>query len=118
MGKLASFFQRFTRQDDNTLAMQDMARKMRQVTKQAQRAAMHKPIFSMGFRGYPRVLNVGHIPAPTLDQVRSLERAYLCKLTVKHGLIYFRGTDIAFTHDRGKEHRHALMQEKLDECAA
>lgn len=96
---------------------QDLMRKLRAAQKPP-RSTTYKPAFTCGFRGLPRTLKpLGSIPAPTIDQVRKLERAYMCKLTVKRGVIYFRGTDIAFTHDRGKEYRHAAMQEKVHECA-
>jgi hypothetical protein len=96
---------------------QDMMRKLR-AAQRVPRSETHKPAFSMGYRGAPRKMTPnGNIPAPTIDQVRKLERAYMCKLSVKRGVMYFRGTDIAFTHDRGKEHRHAVMEEKVNECA-
>ena len=96
---------------------QDVMRKLR-AAQRPPRSATYKPASSCGWRGAPRKMEpTGRIPAPTIDQVRRLERAYMCKLTVKQGMIYFRGTDIAFTHDRGKEYRHAAMQDKINECA-
>ena len=96
---------------------QDMMRKLR-AAQRPPRSATYKPASSCGWRGAPRKMTpTGSIPAPTIDQVRKLERAYMCKLTVKRGVMYFRGTDIAFTHDRGKEYRHAAMQEKVNACA-
>lgn len=79
------------------------------------RSTTYKPAFSMGFRGAARTMTPpGNIPAPTIDQVRKLEQAYMCRLDVKHGLIYFKdGTP--FTHERGKNYRHEVMQEMVAE---
>lgn len=115
MGKLASFFTLFKRQDENTLAMQDMNRKMHIAAKRIQRASMHKPAFSMGHRGFPRTMRLGKVAAPTIDQVRKLERAYMCKLIVKDGLLYFRDNDnIPFSHEAGRAYRHAVMSNMVE----
>ena len=91
---------------------QAYARQVQAMTK-TPRSATYKPAFSMGYRGFPRTMNkLGSTPAPTIDQVRKLERAYMCKLVVKRGLIYFRdGT--AFTHERGKAYRISVMDEVI-----
>lgn len=51
----------------------------------------YKPCFSMGYRGYPKSLTPrGLVPAPTIDQVRFLEREYGHRLMVRYGTIRFR----------------------------
>lgn len=48
-----------------------------------------KPFFSMGHRGFAKTpLPIGRIPAPTLDQVRKIERQIKRKLHVKFGALY------------------------------
>lgn len=96
---------------------QDLMRKLRAAQKPP-RSTTYKPAFTCGFRGFPRTLKpLGSISAPTIDQVRNIERAYLCKIHVRNGLMYFKDTEIAFTHDRGHDHRAAVLAEKFDECA-
>jgi hypothetical protein len=64
----------------------------------------YKPAFSMGFRGFPRTETpLGRTPAPTIDQVRELEKKYKVKLIVKEGLVYFKYGEELFTHERAKE---------------
>jgi len=58
----------------------------------------YKPAFTCGFRGFPRTeIPLGITPAPTIDQVRRLERKYKTKLIVKLGLIYFKKDGEMFT---------------------
>lgn len=112
---LSNLLQRFN-SSANVEQAQQYAKAIRTMSRPP-RSATYKPAFSMGYRGARRSMNpLGRIPAPRIDEVRKLERAYLCKLIVKKGLLYFRNTDIAFTNARGKDHRHAVMQEKLGEC--
>ena len=94
-----------------------LMRMLRKENKPA-RCTTHKPAFSMGFRGDPRTMRrTGAIPAPTIDQVRKLEKKYLCKLVVKQGLIYFRdGT--AFTNERGRAHKIAVIDDMATQCNA
>lgn len=114
--KLQQALQRFANRHslDKFQAMMDMLR----LARKTPRNQTYKSAFSMGYRGFPRTMTPrGRIKAPTIDQVRRLERAYMCKLHVKDGgLLYFRdGTP--FTHERGRAYRYEVMQEKLAECA-
>lgn len=60
----------------------------------------YKPAFTCGFRGFPRMsYPPGMTPAPTLDQVRRLERKYSTKLVVHRGLIFFKQGGDMFTKD-------------------
>jgi hypothetical protein len=60
-------------------------------------AGIYKPSFSMGFRGFERkTVPNGTYPAPTIDQVRNIERKYNIKLHVKRGLMYFANTNTVF----------------------
>lgn len=103
----------------NNEAMERFSALMRQLraAQKPPRSTTFKPAFSMGYRGAPRTMTrPGSIPAPTIDQVRRLERAYMCRLHVKGGLIYFKdGTP--FTHERGRAYRHSVMEEMAAECA-
>jgi len=55
--------------------------------------------FTSGFR---RTMEApGRIPAPTLDQVRHIERQYKVRLHVKQGLMYFKSDGQLFTHAEG-----------------
>lgn len=82
------------------------------------RSETYKPAFTCGFRGAPRTMKpLGSIPAPTIDQVRNLERAYMCRLHVRNGLMYFKGTNIAFSHKLGHDHREARMREMMADIA-
>lgn len=48
-----------------------------------------KPAFSSGFRGWRKTEErPGRYPAPTIDQVRTLERKHNIRLHVKNGLIF------------------------------
>jgi len=75
----------------------------------------YKPAFSMGYRGASRTISpCGSVAAPTIDQVRKIEQAYMCRIHVRRGLLYFKGTDTAFTPERGLKHR-ALRMAKLSQ---
>jgi len=53
----------------------------------------HKTAFSMGYRGFDKMLYPkGLYPAPTLNQVRDLERSHQVTLWVKGGKLYYRNT--------------------------
>lgn len=63
-----------------------------------------KPYFTMGYRGFPRVPRIlGTASAPTIDQVRNLERKYKTRLHVKMGLIYFKSDGVLFNADEAKQ---------------
>ena len=113
MNRITQMLRRFTNDD----TMQDFARKIRAMQRPP-RSATYKPAASYGFRGAPRTLTpLGSTPAPTIDQVRNLERAYLCKIHVRQGIMYFRNEDIPFTHEEAEARRTAKLQTMLDECA-
>lgn len=107
-----NLLQRFTNID--ALEQQQKYARAVQALQRTPRKDTFKPRASHGFRGLPRTLKQHFVPAPTIDQVRKLERTYMCRLIVKGGLIYFRdGTP--FTHERGKNYRHEVMQEMVAE---
>jgi hypothetical protein len=65
-----------------------------------------KPAFSMGYRGFPKTMTrPGSIDAPTIDQVRNLERKHGQRLHVKHGVLFFKTDGIMFTREEA-ERRH------------
>lgn len=73
------------------LALPPQAGRMPRRTRKTHNEPRYKKAFSMGFRGFPKGLTpVGGIPAPTIDQVRQLERKYKTRLHAKMGLIYFK----------------------------
>jgi hypothetical protein len=81
------------------------------------RSHTFKPASTYGFRGSPRSSSrPGAATAPTIEEVRKIERAYMCRIHVKQGLLYFAHTDTPFTHEAGAEHRKKRMQEMLDVC--
>jgi hypothetical protein len=114
--KIQQFLSRFGNTNAKMEQFQALMRQL-QGAQKAPRSTTFKPAFTCGFRGWPRTMTrPGSIPAPTIDQVRRLERAYMCKLHVKQGLIYFTdGTP--FTHERGHAYRHSVMEEMVAECA-
>lgn len=60
----------------------------------------YKPAFTCGFRGFARRMKPpGSVPAPTIDQVRRLERTYACKIIVKAGWMYFKEGGQIFTEE-------------------
>lgn len=78
----------------------------------AARPQRYKPAFSCGFRGFPKTHTpIGSVPAPTIDQVRKLERTFMCRLVVKQGLIYFREDGKPFSHAEGLARRQTRMEE-------
>lgn len=82
----------------------------------AARPPRYKPAFSCGFRGFPKTHTpIGSVPAPTIDQVRKLERTFMCKLVVKQGVIYFREDDKAFSHAEALARRQTRMEELYSE---
>jgi hypothetical protein len=77
----------------------------------------YKPASSYGFRGSPRSsTRCGSVPAPTLDQVRKLEQAYMLRLIVKTGIIYFKSDDTVFDHNSAKARRQEKLQAMIDCC--
>lgn len=67
--------------------------------------------------GFPRSTKpCGSIPAPTLDQVRRLERAYMTRLHVKLGLLYFKSDGTIFTKESAMARRQEKMQGMVDCC--
>ena len=77
----------------------------------ADRPPRYKPLFTCGFRGFPKTYTpIGQARAPTIDEVRTLERSYMCRLDVKQGLIYFREDGKAFSHDEARSRRQARME--------
>ena len=70
------------------------------------RPPRYKAAFSIGFRGYPKSYNrPGAMAAPSLDQVRFIERTYGQKIHVKNGLMFFASDGIMYT-----SHEAALRQ--------
>jgi len=64
----------------------------------------YKPAFSCGFRGFPRTMTrPGSVTAPTLDQVRHIERNCGQKLHVKSGLLYFKSDGFRFSWDEARK---------------
>lgn len=69
----------------------------------ALRPPRYKPAFSCGYRGWPKTSTPpGSIPAPTIDQVRHLERKYGQKIHVKLGVMYFATDGRMFTRDEAE----------------
>lgn len=56
----------------------------------------NKPLFTMGYRGFPRRMNRMPFTAPTIDQVRKIERQHKIRIWVKEGLMYYKGTGKLF----------------------
>lgn len=78
---------------------------------------IHKPASSYGFRGSPRTaVPCGSIPAPTIDQVRRIEQAYMIKIDVHHGIMYFKNEITAFTHEEAKNRRHEQLHTMFAAC--
>ena len=76
-----------------------------------------KPAFTMGFRGFPKTYQrCGSVPAPTQDQVRTLERAYMTRLHVKLGLLYFKEDGKVFTKEEALKRRNDKMLEMAASC--
>lgn len=63
-----------------------------------------KPFAHHGYRGLPKneMGTVGAIPAPTIDQVRNLERKYGQKLHVRLGVIHFASDGVLFDKEEAK----------------
>jgi hypothetical protein len=70
------------------------------------RPKRYKPAFTMGFRGFPKTYKpCGSVPAPTIDQVRHIERKYGQRLHVKSGvgpdglggLMFFKTDGVMYT---------------------
>jgi hypothetical protein len=79
---------------------------------------LYKPASSTGFRGSPKTsVRPGSVPAPTIDQVRRLEKAYMLKLDVHRGIMYFKSDQTVFSHNSAKARRQEKMQCMLDCCA-
>ena len=84
------------------------------------RPKRYKPAFTMGFRGFPKTYKpCGSVPAPTMDQVRKLERASMPKLHVKAGgLLYFKEDGRVFTREEAAKRRNGKMIEMAESCQA
>jgi hypothetical protein len=81
------------------------------------RPPRYKPAFSMGHRGFPKGYKpCGTVPAPTIDQVRKRERAYMTKIHVKQGLMYFAEDGAMFTIPAAKQRRDAKLKAMAKEC--
>ena len=75
---------------------------------------LYKPAMSTGFRGSPRSsIRPGHIPAPTLDQVRDREIKYNTRLTVKKGLMYFKEDNKLFSQEEAMKRQHNAISIEL-----
>ena len=92
------------------------SRNLRKLAKPLRRNT-YKPAFTMGFRGMPRrTPDPWSQPvAPTLDEVRAIERAYMVKLHVKKGFMYFKDTGEAFTHAEGEKRRKERIKAMITE---
>lgn len=102
---IQNMLSKFTTRKDTMTDFNGLMQTLRAAQK-VKRKYTYKPAFSMGFRGAPRTTKpTGMTPAPTIDQVRNIERAYLCRIHVKNGVMYFKNTSTAFTPERGKKHR-------------
>lgn len=67
------------------------------------RPTRYKPAFSMGYRGTPKQFEApGQTPAPTIDQVRRLERKYGQKLHVRLGVMHFASDGVLFDKEEAK----------------
>lgn len=54
--------------------------------------------------GFPRsTIACGSIPAPTMDQVRRIERKYGQRLKVMRGLLFFKCDDVMFTQHEAQK---------------
>lgn len=68
--------------------------------------------------GFPRSSQpCGSVPAPTIDQVRRLERAYMLRLDVRRGLMYFKSDKTIFSHELAKARREDKMLSMLESTA-
>jgi len=69
-----------------------------------------KPVSSSGYRGFPRTFKDRHMTsAPSRDQRRTLERAYMTRLHTKDGLLYFKYDGVLFSHEEAKKRRYNTM---------
>jgi hypothetical protein len=87
----------------------------------AKSGAMYKPAASYGWRGSPKTsTRPGSVPAPTIDQVRNIERAYLLKIDVHRGIMYFKDDQTVFNHEEANMRRHntyrAMVAEAEQSC--
>jgi hypothetical protein len=99
MNRVTNFLNRLFNRDQIE-EMQHLAQMAHKAMK-PDRQNTFKPRSSYGFRGSPRVLKDRFAPAPTIDQVRNLERRYKCKLHVKQGFIYFTNGEL-FSHQKAR----------------
>ena len=98
----------------NMFSPQDLFKSLK-----AKRPKRYKPAFTMGFRGFPKTYKpCGSVPAPTMDQVRRIERAYMTKLHVKLGLLYFKEDGRVFTKEEAAKRRKGKMIEMAESCQA
>lgn len=110
---LKNLLSKFSNKSEDLSAFQGRIRALRDARK-APRSSTFKPKSSCGHRGAPRYVKDRFAPAPTIDEVRRLERAYFCKLHVKMGLIYFRD-GVPFSHDEARNRRLDRMGKLYEE---
>lgn len=68
--------------------------------------------------GFPRSSKpCGSVPAPTIDQVRQLEQAYMLKLDVHHGIIYFKEDQTVFSKDEAAKRRGNTYKDMFAQIA-
>lgn len=83
--------------------LEETRTRLEKALKRALNPPKFKPYSSYGFRGTPRRVVTGFVPAPSLDKVRSMERKYGCRFHVKEGgKIYFRNGP-EFSEELGNE---------------
>jgi len=74
-----------------------------------------RPMYKSATSGFPRSSKpCGSVPAPTLDEVRWLERAFMCRIDVRGGLMYFRHEATLFDQDVAHDRRQVKLQAMFD----
>ena len=95
----------------------NVPRKGRQKSRRAGRGVKNlgRPMYKSATSGFPRSSKpCGSVPAPTLDQVRNIERAYMIKIDVRGGLMYFKHEATLFSHEQGKVRLGVKKQRMFD----
>ena len=104
MGTLAKMLRTFGYEGaDHQLGTKGMAPPQGRV--RSRRARRPGPtLYKSAVSGFPRSSQrCGSVPAPTMDQVRKIERTYGQRLDVKAGLMYFKGEDLLFTQHEAQK---------------